>query len=76
MNRIKKRSIYKNIIGDKYFVLTTARHTETGEKMVVYQAMYGYGRVYTCPYDIFLSRHGFIATEKDYNDCNHIIKEA
>lgn len=70
MCRLKKRSIYKNITGDKYFVLTTAKHTETGEKMVVYQAMYGYGRVHVCPYDIFLNRHGFLATEKDYNNCD------
>lgn len=38
-----------------YKIHYIAEHTETGEKMVVYQAMYGDYKVYARPYDMFYS---------------------
>jgi len=48
-----KFGIYKHFKGRKYHVLHVAEHTETGEKMVVYRAMYGDGKLYCRHYDMF-----------------------
>lgn len=51
-----ERGTYQHFKGKMYHVLTLAEHTETGEKMVVYQAMYDYGKVYVRPYHMFASK--------------------
>ena len=39
-----------------YKVIGFAEHTETGEKMVVYEALYGDFRLYVRPYDMFMGK--------------------
>lgn len=43
--------------GDKYLyeVLAVAENTETSEKYVIYQALYGKYKVFARPYDMFMS---------------------
>lgn len=38
-----------------YEILGVAHHTETGEKLVVYRALYGEGKICARPLDMFLS---------------------
>ena len=40
---------YRHFKGNEYEVLHVANHSETGEKMVVYRALYGDGEVWVRP---------------------------
>lgn len=53
---ILKNRVYKHFKGDYYLVVDFATHTETGEKLVIYRALYGNGELYARPYDMFASK--------------------
>lgn len=44
---------YRHFKGNEYRVLFLARHSETGEEMVVYRALYGEGGVWVRPAEMW-----------------------
>lgn len=44
---------YRHFKGNEYEVIGTALHSETGEKLVVYKALYNDGGLWVRPYDMF-----------------------
>lgn len=48
--------VYRHFKGKMYKVLGIAVHSETGEAMVIYQAMYGENITYVRPYESFIEK--------------------
>ena len=53
MRLIREGKIYRHFKGKHYQVLAIGEHTETGEQMVVYSALYGAHRIYIRPLSMF-----------------------
>ncbi|GLC31667.1 DUF1653 domain-containing protein [Clostridium omnivorum] len=53
---LKTGSIYKHFKGNEYLVLHLARHSETLEELVVYQALYGERGIWVRPLKMFLEQ--------------------
>jgi len=55
MNTPKAQEIYRHFKGQQYRIVAVAEHTENGEQLVIYQAMYGEGKIYARPLEMFCS---------------------
>ena len=55
MREIKINRIYRHFKGDHYLVVDIANDSETKSKFVVYRQLYGEGKLWIRPLDMFLS---------------------
>ncbi len=53
---IKEGKKYRHFKGNEYLVLHLAKHSETEEDMVVYQALYGERGIWVRPLPMFLEK--------------------
>jgi len=51
----KAQEIYRHFKGNMYRILNIAEHTETGEKLVIYQSVDDESKIYARPLDNFMS---------------------
>lgn len=52
-NKLKIKGIYKHYKGDLYLVEDIIYNSETNEKMIAYRALYGDGKLWCRPYNMF-----------------------
>lgn len=61
MREIKINEVYRHFKGKYYIVIDIAFHSETQEQYVVYRQLYGEGKLWVRPLDMFL---GLVDKEK------------
>lgn len=54
MREVRTGQIYRHFKGGLYQIVAVAAHSETNERYVVYQALYGDMDVWVRPYDMFI----------------------
>ena len=55
----RPQEMYRHFKGNIYQIRCLAKHSETGEMMVVYQAMYDTFQIYVRPLAMFMEEVGF-----------------
>lgn len=55
MREIVVHGVYRHFKGNLYYVEGVATHSETGEQLVVYRALYGERKLFVRPLEMFLS---------------------
>lgn len=55
VREVRRGGVYRHFKGDYYLVEDVARHSETGEKLVIYRKLYGDGSLWARPKELFLS---------------------
>ena len=55
MRNLKINGIYRHFKGNYYIVVDIANHSETKEQYVVYRQLYGEGKLWIRPLNMFLS---------------------
>ena len=58
----KKGKIFRHFKGDLYLVQDVVTHSETGEKLVLYKALYGECGLFVRPYNMFIEE---VPSEKE-----------
>lgn len=56
MRKLEIGKIYRHFKGNFYRVENVATHSETGEEYVIYKKMYGQGKLWIRPLDMFLEK--------------------
>lgn len=55
MRELCVNRVYRHFKGDFYLVEGTCEHSEKGEELVLYRALYGEGKLYARPLAMFMS---------------------